>query len=100
MLKNVNIVYELAGKHGVGRVDMVEDRLVGFKSRLPQLDRAWYASEDTRLAYGNNSSVAGSHASGSARYRCLVRGWSVTPEVLMKGPGCTLRGLSMEVAEV
>ncbi|MDR1740630.1 MAG: argininosuccinate synthase [Synergistaceae bacterium] len=24
---------ELAGKHGVGRVDMVEDRLVGFKSR-------------------------------------------------------------------
>ncbi|NLM70879.1 MAG: argininosuccinate synthase [Synergistaceae bacterium] len=24
---------ELAGKHGVGRIDMVEDRLVGFKSR-------------------------------------------------------------------
>src|SRR5204862_1260464 len=24
---------ELAGKHGVGRIDMVEDRLVGIKSR-------------------------------------------------------------------
>ena len=29
----VTRVHELAGRHGVGRVDMVEDRLVGIKSR-------------------------------------------------------------------
>jgi argininosuccinate synthase len=32
-VKLVLALNDLAGKHGVGRVDMVEDRLVGFKSR-------------------------------------------------------------------
>ena len=32
-LQAVEILNELAGKHGVGRIDMVEDRLVGIKSR-------------------------------------------------------------------
>ena len=30
MIKKLN---EIGGKHGVGRIDMLEDRLVGFKSR-------------------------------------------------------------------
>ncbi len=29
----INALNKLAGKHGVGRIDMLEDRLVGFKSR-------------------------------------------------------------------
>ncbi|MDR1730456.1 MAG: argininosuccinate synthase [Synergistaceae bacterium] len=32
-VKLILTLNKLAGKHGVGRVDMVEDRLVGFKSR-------------------------------------------------------------------
>ncbi|MDR2179028.1 MAG: argininosuccinate synthase [Synergistaceae bacterium] len=32
-VKLILALNKLAGKHGVGRVDMVEDRLVGFKSR-------------------------------------------------------------------
>jgi argininosuccinate synthase len=32
-LQAVEIMNELAGKHGVGRIDVVEDRLVGIKSR-------------------------------------------------------------------
>ncbi|MDR3231638.1 MAG: argininosuccinate synthase [Synergistaceae bacterium] len=32
-VKLIVALNKLAGKHGVGRVDMVEDRLVGFKSR-------------------------------------------------------------------
>ncbi|MDR2522875.1 MAG: argininosuccinate synthase [Synergistaceae bacterium] len=32
-VKLVLTLNKLAGKHGVGRIDMVEDRLVGFKSR-------------------------------------------------------------------
>ena len=35
-MDGVKLIFELnkmAGKHGVGRIDMVEDRLVGFKSR-------------------------------------------------------------------
>jgi argininosuccinate synthase len=32
-VKLVLALNDIAGKHGVGRVDMVEDRLVGFKSR-------------------------------------------------------------------
>ena len=99
LVKGVGVSYFRPGGSQM-RVRVSAENAGAFSTDLPQLDRAWYASEDTRPAYGNNSSVAGSHASGSARYRCLVRGWSVTPEVLMKGPGCTLRGLSMEVAEV
>jgi argininosuccinate synthase len=33
MLQAIQILNERAGKHGVGRLDMVEDRLVGIKSR-------------------------------------------------------------------
>jgi argininosuccinate synthase len=32
-LQAVEILNELAGKHGVGRIDVVEDRLIGIKSR-------------------------------------------------------------------
>ena len=32
-VKLITSLNKLAGKHGVGRIDMVEDRLVGFKSR-------------------------------------------------------------------
>jgi argininosuccinate synthase len=32
-VKLIDVLNKLAGKHGVGRIDMVEDRLVGFKSR-------------------------------------------------------------------
>ena len=32
-VKLITALNKLAGKHGVGRIDMVEDRLVGFKSR-------------------------------------------------------------------
>jgi argininosuccinate synthase len=32
-LQAVEVLNELAGKHGVGRIDVVEDRLVGIKSR-------------------------------------------------------------------
>ncbi|MDR1977904.1 MAG: argininosuccinate synthase [Synergistaceae bacterium] len=32
-VKLIDALNKLAGKHGVGRIDMVEDRLVGFKSR-------------------------------------------------------------------
>lgn len=32
-LRAVELMNELAGKHGVGRIDLVEDRLVGIKSR-------------------------------------------------------------------
>ncbi|MFP5022119.1 argininosuccinate synthase [Pseudonocardia phyllosphaerae] len=33
MLQAIQKLNEVAGKHGVGRIDMVEDRLVGIKSR-------------------------------------------------------------------
>ncbi len=32
-LKIIEVMNELAGKHGVGRIDVVEDRLIGIKSR-------------------------------------------------------------------
>ncbi len=99
LVKGVGVSYSRPGGSQM-RVRVSAENAGAFSADLPQLDRVWYASEDTRPAYANNSSVVGAHASGSARYRCLVRGWSVTPEVLMKGPGCTLRGLSMEVVEV
>ena len=33
MLQAIQILNERAGAHGVGRIDLVEDRLVGIKSR-------------------------------------------------------------------
>ena len=32
-VKMVNVLNQAAGEHGIGRIDMVENRLVGFKSR-------------------------------------------------------------------
>ena len=67
---------------------------------LPPTARSVYVSEDTREAFGNGSPAWGGFASGSARYRCLVRGWGITPEVVMEGNGKSLQRLSLEFAEV
>lgn len=67
---------------------------------LPPTARSVYVSEDTREAFSNGSPAWGGFASGSARYRCLVRGWGITPEVVMKGNGKSLQRLSLEFAEV
>ncbi len=65
-------IHELAGKHGVGRIDHVENRLVGIKSReiyeapaAVVLHKAHQALEDLVLSKGQlrfKSKVAGEYA--------------------------------------
>ena len=66
-------------------------------------------SHDTtpKYVYGSNHevSVASEYAGGSgnavtSRRMCIVRDWSVTPQVTMTGGGCSLSTMGLETSEV
>ena len=64
-------------------------------------------SHDTTPKYVSNHevSVASEYAGGSgnavtSRRMCIVRDWSVTPQVTMTGGGCSLSTMGLETSEV
>ena len=52
-----------------------------------------YASEDDDPIYPEKKTL-------TARRQCIVRGWSVTPEVKIEGGGCSLSTMGLEIVEV
>ena len=49
---------------------------------------------------GNDKKISGTKMAITSRRMCIVRGWSVTPEVEMTGGGCALSTMGLEIAEV
>lgn len=52
-----------------------------------------YASEDSDPLYPTGGAL-------TSRRQCIVRGWSITPEVKITGGGCSLSTMGLETAEV
>ncbi len=66
-------------------------------------------SHDTerRYIYGDNTDASGSEEklidtekTVTSRRMCIVRDWSITPEVEMTGGGCALSTMGFELSEV
>ena len=52
-----------------------------------------YASEDTDLLAPQGGTL-------TSRRRCIVRDWSITPEIVIEGGGCSVSTIGIEIAEV
>lgn len=63
-------------------------------------DRIYDAPNDTDIAYEDSDPLIGAERVITSRRQCLVRGWTVTPEVEMTGGGCALSTMGLSVAEV
>ena len=59
-----------------------------------------YVKEHTEEVSDSTGHLAGSGNTVTSRRMCIVRGWSVTPEVEMTGGGCSLSTMGLEVSEV
>ena len=58
------------------------------------------AYEDTECAYEDESEIIPSEKVITSRRMCLVRDWTLTPEVEMTGGGCALSTMGLDIAEV
>lgn len=70
--------------------------------KIPLLSsaRSVYVSEDSRIAFDNNAPVVSEWGSQTLRSRVLVRGYSITPEIVFNGQGCQLHQMFLNVAGV
>ena len=59
-----------------------------------------YISEDNDCAYEDDDPLLPGAGALTARRRCVVRDWSITPEIIIKGGGCAVSTLGLEIAEV
>ena len=77
-----------------------ELRLGGFRMRFSHDVTEKSAFEDMDCAYDDESEIIPSEKVITSRRMCLVRGWTVTPEVEMTGGGCALSTMGIEMGEV
>ena len=63
-------------------------------------DRICDSPNDTQKAYEDSDPLIGAERVITSRRQCLVRDWTVTPEVEMTGGGCALSTMGLEIAEV
>lgn len=59
-----------------------------------------YVYGNDKPVSGNDEKISGTEMAKTSRRMCIVRGWSVTPEVEMTGGGCALSTMGLEIAEV
>ena len=63
-------------------------------------DRIYDAPNDTQKASEDEDPLIDAERTVTSRRQCLVRGWTVTPEVKMTGGGCALSTMALDIAEV
>ena len=79
--------------------------LVLGKFRMPfsiagTLDYIYDPPNDTQYASEDDDPLFPEGSVLTARRRCLVREWAITPEVHIHGGGCSLSTIGLEIAEV
>lgn len=75
-------------------------RLGGFQMRFSHDVTEKCAYEDEDCAYEDEAEIIPSEKVITSRRMCLVRDWTVTPEVKMTGGGCGVSTLGLEMGEV
>lgn len=74
--------------------------LGGFRMPFSIAGEQDYIFDDNDCAYDDDDPLFPEGGALTARRRCLVRGWAITPEIVIKGGGCELSTLGLEIAEV
>ncbi len=64
------------------------------------IDRIYDPPNDTDIAYEDDDPLFPEGGVLTARRRCMVRDWQITPEVHMYGGGCAISTMGLEVVEV
>lgn len=77
-----------------------ELRLGEFRMNFSHAVTEKCAFDDTSCAYDDESEIIPSEKVITARRECIVRGWTVTPDIEMTGGGCALSTMGLEIAEV
>ena len=77
-----------------------ELRLGKFRMKFSHEVTEKIAYEDEECVYDDESEIIPSEKVITSRRMCLVRDWTVTPEVKMTGGGCALSTLGLEIGEV
>ena len=64
------------------------------------IDYIYDAPNDTQYASEDDDPLIQSGGVLTARRRCIVRDWSITPEIKIYGGGCSISTMGLEIAEV
>ena len=63
-------------------------------------DYIYDAPNDTDEAYEDDDPLFSSSGVMTARRRCIVRDWAITPEIIINGGGCSVSSVGLETVEV
>ncbi len=77
-----------------------ELKLGDFRMQFSHDTNPDYVNGHTEEISDSTGHLAGSGNAVTSRRMCIVRGWSITPEVEMTGGGCSLSTMGLEVSEV
>ena len=77
-----------------------ELRLGDFRMNFRHAVTEECAFDDTSCAYDDESEIIPSEKVITSRRMCLVRGWTITPEIEMTGSGCAVSTMGLEMQEV
>ncbi len=64
------------------------------------IDRIYDPPNDTDIAYEDDDPLFPEGSVLTARRRCIVRDWQITPEIRIYGGGCSISTMGLEVVEV
>ena len=64
------------------------------------IDRIYDPPNDTDIAYEDDDPLFPEGSVLTARRRCMVRDWQITPEIRIYGGGCSISTMGLEVVEV
>ena len=70
-----------------------------FSSGLAE-DYIFDAPNDTQYASEDDDPLFPSGGVMTARRRCIIRDWAITPEIIINGGGCSVSTLGLEIVEV
>lgn len=77
-----------------------ELRLEGFRMQFSHDVKSESIYDVDDCAYDCNLELIPSEKVITSRRMCIVRGWTITPEVVMTGGGCALSTMGLEIGEV
>ena len=65
-----------------------------------QIDYIYDPPNDTQYASEDDDPLIPDGGVLTARRRCIVRDWAITPEIKIYGGGCSISTMGLEIAEV
>lgn len=77
-----------------------ELRLGGFRMQFSHDTTPDYVYDNDIEVYEKDENIGGEVKAVTSRRECIVRDWSITPEVILTGGGCSLSTMGLEISEV